>query len=144
MTRPRMATKGFLIFKAKPPGFSSAKLLFNKYKHNAKVRNIDFTLSFTEFLTITRKNCYICNRKPATKLNHAGLRGSYTYNGIDRLDNNLGYTSANSRPCCWLCNRMKMNMTLDEFKKHIQRIVKHENSSVRESDSCENGEKPGE
>ena len=42
--------------------------------------------------------------------------------GVDRLDNNKGYTSGNCVPCCWDCNRSKSNKTLKEYKEYLQRF----------------------
>jgi hypothetical protein len=46
----------------------------------------------------------------------------YTYSGIDRLDNNIGYVSGNCVPCCSVCNYAKRDMTVDQFKNWIKRI----------------------
>lgn len=35
--------------------------------------------------------------------------------GIDRVDNNIGYTKENSVSCCGICNRMKVDSTFDNF-----------------------------
>ena len=53
---------------------------------------------------------------------HFGIYGGYTYNGIDRKDNNLGYEKANCVPCCKRCNQMKNDMTMDEFINQIINI----------------------
>jgi 5-methylcytosine-specific restriction endonuclease McrA len=43
-------------------------------------------------------------------------------NGIDRIDSNKGYTMDNCVSCCWTCNRMKGNMTQQNFLEHISKI----------------------
>ena len=43
-------------------------------------------------------------------------------NGIDRINNSVGYTEKNSVPCCGTCNVAKGQMTLAEFKLWIARI----------------------
>ena len=42
--------------------------------------------------------------------------------GIDRKDNNKGYTNDNCVPCCGFCNKMKMDHSIDEFYSQIIRI----------------------
>ena len=37
------------------------------------------------------------------------------FNGIDRLDPNVGYTKDNCVACCYEVNRAKSNMGYDEF-----------------------------
>ncbi len=46
-------------------------------------------------------------------------------NGIDRVDNNIGYEPGNVVPCCKLCNYFKKDYTVDQFISHAQRIVEH-------------------
>jgi hypothetical protein len=48
--------------------------------------------------------------------------GYYLYNGIDRVDNTLGYSKENCVSCCKICNYMKQVLTLEEFYSHIRRI----------------------
>ncbi len=51
--------------------------------------------------------------------------GDFVYNGIDRLDNALGYTLDNCVPCCKRCNQAKNNMGLKEFRAWLVRAYKH-------------------
>lgn len=53
--------------------------------------------------------------------------GAYTYNGIDRVDNNKGYTITNSVPCCKDCNFAKRDMTHDEFIAWVTRVFNFTN-----------------
>ena len=48
----------------------------------------------------------------------------FLYNGIDRKDNNIGYIIENCVSCCGICNRMKMDMSYDDFLNHIRLIYK--------------------
>ena len=50
--------------------------------------------------------------------------GRYIYNGVDRKDNNLGYTIDNCVPCCHRCNSMKSNLSYQNFIQHISNIYK--------------------
>ena len=47
------------------------------------------------------------------------------YNGIDRKDNNLGYTPKNVVPCCSVCNFAKKNMPFDAFMAWIARLTEY-------------------
>ena len=58
--------------------------------------------------------------------------GDFIYNGIDRLDNKLGYEEENCVPCCYLCNRMKWSITEKDFLAQISKIFK--NKSVIEKE----------
>jgi hypothetical protein len=50
-------------------------------------------------------------------------------NGIDRIDNRLGYERANSIPCCSICNFAKNSMSYEDFIKWIGMVKKHKISS---------------
>ena len=42
--------------------------------------------------------------------------------GVDRVDNNKGYTLDNVVPCCSKCNYMKNSNTEKEFLEHVEKI----------------------
>lgn len=46
-------------------------------------------------------------------------------NGIDRVDSKLGYIEGNCVPCCYKCNCMKRNYSLEEFLVRIKRVYEH-------------------
>jgi 5-methylcytosine-specific restriction endonuclease McrA len=100
------------------------KLVFNNYKHNARRRKLPFLLSLEEFVTITSKKCYYCGKPPGQFLTTRGASQShYIYNGIDRVDNSLGYTLDNVVPCCKQCNRAKGALTTQEFKTWAENLI---------------------
>lgn len=51
--------------------------------------------------------------------------GDFVYNGIDRIDSSHGYTKDNIVTCCKICNKMKMDMSLDNFIEQIYKIKEH-------------------
>lgn len=84
-------------------GENAFNRLYHTYKTRATNKNLEFTLSKTEFRELTGSKCYYCKKIPSQKASPTikGF-GEYIYNGIDRLDNNIGYTQENSVPCCGL------------------------------------------
>jgi hypothetical protein len=82
---------------------------YSEYKAGAKKRGIKFSLSLNEFSTLWRKNCKYCDSAIDTI-------------GLDRINNNIGYKYENVIACCSICNRMKGDMSLREFKEHILKI----------------------
>lgn len=86
-------------------------ILWNRYIHGAKSRNLDFILNKNEFTNLISTNCYYCNSFPNLKVN----KREYTlfYNGIDRIDNSKGYILENCVSCCSDCNYLKADITLD-------------------------------
>jgi hypothetical protein len=43
--------------------------------------------------------------------------------GVDRVDNNKGYLIGNMVPCCWVCNKMKIDHSKEDFIAQCKRIV---------------------
>ena len=75
---------------------------------------------------MTKQNCYYCGKEPdQIRKNNDYSHGIYVYNGIDRLDNNRGYTTDNTVSCCGLCNKMKLTLTEEQFYKHLLKIVEY-------------------
>jgi hypothetical protein len=108
-------------------GESSMRWVYNLYKYSfAKKRNLSFELTMEQFKEITQKNCFYCDEEPRNffsgKSSHRN--GGYTYNGLDRKDNNQGYTLDNAVPCCGKCNKMKSDLTFQEFVDRIIKISK--------------------
>jgi hypothetical protein len=84
---------------------------FSTYINGAKVRNIDFDLSFEEFVSFWNKPCYYCD-DPIIGI------------GLDRKDAKLGYSIGNVIPCCSGCNYMKKSKTEKEFIEMCIKVAK--------------------
>lgn len=100
-------------------GFESKEERYNIYKKNAKKRNIEFYLSKKEFYDTTSKPCNYCGG-----YSKADLNGNL-YNGIDRIDSDKDYTIDNIVPCCDVCNKMKLDYSIDFFLNHINKVINH-------------------
>lgn len=103
-------------------GKSAAKCVYSYYKRSAKQRKYQFCLSFQRFLRICSQNCFYCGVKPQHVTIKKNTNGPYIHNGIDRINNKLGYIDSNVVPCCKVCNRAKSDMTLKEFNIWRQRV----------------------
>lgn len=58
------------------------------------------------------------------------LTGLPNANGIDRVDNSIGYTIENCRPCSKIANYMKRSLSIDVFTNHVQKIASHWSGDV--------------
>lgn len=108
-------------------------------KRGAKSRNIPYELVTEEFRSLIIQNCHWCGEEPRPRnplykkdgtrnksnitisIDWANQQWVYV-NGIDRIDNNSGYTIDNCVPCCPDCNQMKSNRQLDDFLNRIEMI----------------------
>lgn len=90
----------------------------------------EWKLSLDDFSEIIHQNCYYCGQPPVYKkeFTRVNFPDDKLYaNGIDRIDSNKGYTKDNCVPCCTICNRMKQDLSVQEFYDHIKQILNYSN-----------------
>ena len=93
-----------------PNAFQNYTPLYSAYMNSAEKRGLVFKIGKTVFSILTNASCYICGKK--TTNDHQ--------NGLDRIDNSIGYLENNVHSCCGNCNYMKSNYT---YKKFIDKCV---------------------
>ena len=105
------------------------------FKNCATKMNYHVEFGFAHWMNIVTRPCYICGSKAPNK----GV-------GVDRFDNNQHYTIANSRPCCWFCNKMKSRHDIDVFLAKVEQIhdfqaqerrIKAAVNSLKDLDECD-------
>jgi len=85
---------------------------FKYYSRIAKERGIQFLLTEEQFLSFWQQPCRYCGSEIKTI-------------GLDRFDNNSGYTTDNAIPCCTTCNKMKLTLKYNEWISHMKKIIKN-------------------
>lgn len=108
-------------------GEASCNHLYSVYKHNALKRDLEYSLTIEDFKRLTSLNCYYCNDAPKYAHNGVTCSTPYIYNGIDRVNNSIGYTLDNSIPCCRTCNWMKRTQLQSDFIEKCAAITKNMN-----------------
>jgi hypothetical protein len=112
-----------------PDGVASRNKLIRSYKRGAKHRNLTFQLTPTEMDTLFKAPCHYCGSDPAQVAFNSNIHNpagsAFVYNGIDRVDNSLGYVSDNVCTCCYICNRMKHTLGIKEFEQAVAKIARH-------------------
>ena len=109
-------------------GESALRKLYYTYKKSASKRILEFSLSKDEFKDITSKSCVYCGIAPLQKYETYANGSVYYYNGIDRVNNDIGYTVDNSVPCCFRCNSAKRTDTHDVFLQWVENVY---NNSIK-------------
>lgn len=113
----------------KPPntldtGVAAFRSLYRRYKYAAMQRGYDFSLTEEQFKKLTSRTCYYCGRNPNQIVaDYGSMNGSYFFNGVDRINNDLGYVLENCVTCCKICNRAKHSLTHEEFMLWIKDLV---------------------
>lgn len=86
---------------------SDSRKLHRRYAIGAKRRHLKFDLTEDQVGFLVSQCCFYCNAQKT---------------GIDRMNNTKGYSKRNSVPCCWVCNRMKGRLTVEQFVYRCNRI----------------------
>jgi len=111
----KMRTIGF--------GKAAGNSVLYGYKKSARLRGLSWELSDDEFFELVTRNCHYCGDPPSlVSKRSATFNGSFIHNGIDRINNSLGYTKENCVPCCKNCNYAKRKLDYDEFLVLIRKI----------------------
>lgn len=121
------------------PEEASFRAKASNYKSHSKRRKINFELSIDETVCLLKGNCFYCKSQPSNVYNvrlqnRKGNKNKncyvtnkaedykILYSGIDRKDNNKGYTLENSVSCCTQCNTAKLNFTTEQFIEWIEKV----------------------
>lgn len=97
------------------------KDVYREYVKKSKERGIEFTLSLEEAAPLFKSNCYYCGNAPSNKRTRDTGITAY-YQGLDRVDNSVGYILSNVVPCCKYCNAFKLDRSKEIFLKHVEQI----------------------
>jgi len=81
-------------------------------------------------MDIALKNCHYCDTPPSNKAAHSRGVTIVRVSGVDRIDNTKGYIIDNCVPCCKDCNRAKSDLTMEEFKSWIKRLLEKFNVNI--------------
>ena len=113
------------------------RTVFNHYKQASKKRNFEFKLTKAELKQIIEMPCHYCGEINSNIFRiHKTKNGAdryYSYNGIDRVDNESGYLRENCVTCCKTCNLMKRGLAYEQWLNHMQKILNHVQSKQRET-----------
>lgn len=107
-----------------PDNLGAKREIMRLYQKAAKKRGYSFELNEEKFIQLLEQPCWYCKTKPSMVLNyynHAKDRG-FRHSGVDRVNNNIGYTVDNSVPCCKICNNAKSTLSLEEWKTWIKQV----------------------
>jgi len=83
------------------------------YKRSAIYKGIERTISDDRLVQLLKQDCSYCGAVAAP------------LNGIDRINNALGYVDGNVTTACRTCNIAKSTMSVEEFKAWIMRAARY-------------------
>ena len=111
-----------------PYGESAINKTILAYKASAAKRGYSWELSREQFLELTQDTCAYCGSPPTNYMgeNSNCQNGGYTYNGIDRVNNDKGYSIENCVPCCGTCNKAKGVLHGRKFLSWIKQVYEYQ------------------
>ena len=104
--------------------------VYGKYKYNANRRGIEFSLFMDDVRELIYSPCFYCGEIGTISFKDSVSGNIYKRNGIDRVDNDLGYFRGNVVSCCWTCNEKKKAMSGKAFLKWIRKVYNHTKDSI--------------
>lgn len=96
------------------------KSIYSSYKTSAKRRKLSFNISFDVFSSLIDQKCSYCEEGPSNSKLYKKL--VFNYNGLDCLDNTVGYEESNVVTCCKKCNYLKSTIDYISFLEIIHKI----------------------
>jgi hypothetical protein len=85
----------------------------NRKREKLNKKLIEYKLTDNEIHEFIKHKCFYCADKNC----------GYEI-GLDRIDSNGDYIKENINPACKICNFMKNDLNINEFKEHIKKILK--------------------
>lgn len=99
--------------------------ILRRTKANAHERGYVYTLSKEQLLGLMSQHCHYCGAEPSNVSSGRDYNGSFTYNGVDRVDNDQGYMIDNVVSCCRQCNVAKHTHPAKAFLEWVTRVYEH-------------------
>jgi hypothetical protein len=120
-------------FQPLAPGIAAFRSVLKQYRESAERRCYVWQLSDNQCAELFSQPCTYCGAPPSRI--RSSRTASYTYSGIDRVDNSLGYQPDNVVPCCPTCNRAKDTMSVNDFLNWARRVAAHQYVTGEEGES---------
>ena len=138
LTKKHTRSCGCIFLECKVVPDAGFRGLLQQYRSEATLRGLEWALTDEEFKILTLSPCYYTGRLPSQVFisSHSRYRrrkhglppnpnGTYVYNGVDRLDSEVGYTTENCVPACKAANMAKQSLSEAEFIQLCKEVAQH-------------------
>ena len=102
-------------------------------RNSAKKRKLEWSLEFDYFVELCSGLCHYCGAGCSNVCRHLDDWARFEYNGIDRVNNNLGYIIGNVVTCCEMCNKFKNAHMEEAFLNHVKKIYEFQERQQNET-----------
>lgn len=104
--------------------------MYTSYKHVAKRKSLEWGLTREQFWELSQKNYNYCGIQPQIRKDQNLFDNFCGLNGLDRVNNNLGYIINNVVSCCEMCNSLKQDYDINDFYSQIIKIYQFKIKNV--------------
>lgn len=103
---------------------SATSRILTIYRSRARRRGREFALSWGDVHALVWNPCAYCGAAPTNTITLWDETDDFIlrYQGIDRIDNSIGYVPGNVAPCCAACNSAKGTDTFAGFVERSRRV----------------------
>jgi len=91
---------------------NSSSTVYSMVLKRAENKGLPCDILLADYDSIVISPCYLCGKEIS----------EHHKNGIDRVDNSLGYLLSNVKPCCTHCNYIKGVLSLDSMFSKMKQI----------------------
>jgi hypothetical protein len=114
------------ILNAEKPPSSLLYRYYLRYRLTAKKHKRAFNLTLEEFTELAHSPCHYCGVETDVKhVSKNKVTVAINAMGVDRVDSGGGYELENCVPCCFHCNRMKLDRSEGEWLAKVKRVYEH-------------------
>jgi 5-methylcytosine-specific restriction endonuclease McrA len=106
-------------------GQSAKYSAIRRIKGQAAARGLSWDLTDEDLDVLMAGECYYCGHTGMNCAKGHKRDADFYYNGIDRVDSKVHYVWSNVVSCCFICNRAKSNLPIDEFYAWVDRLKAH-------------------
>ncbi len=103
---------------------SGERVAWTSHLTGVRYRLLVNELTPDAYLAMARQDCAYCGASPQPRI--MAKRWPVSLNGIDRIDNSIGYVAGNCAPCCSTCNKLKGTLSGEQFRTHIRKMYVHQ------------------
>jgi len=96
--------------------------IYRNYNRASNKRNYEFLLTEEQFFELIEQPCFYCGIEKSMVF----YRQNYRYNGVDRVDNSIGYTINNTVSCCKNCNNSKSTLSQQEWFNWLKQVYTYQ------------------
>ena len=110
--------------------------IYKRIRSDASAGGRAFEIELDWFVKKCHEPCHYCGRvntNSSTVPSKTGvpLIKNFRYNGLDRIDNSIGYVPSNCVSCCFVCNRAKQSMPYSEFVRWMDDMIQYRSNQIR-------------